>query len=68
MQCLGEETTWLNDIRSLLPTAKLQHRGPRPRIPVTVRPLNKRRHANDRSKTIVAVEGSHPGPQVGVIA
>lgn len=43
----GEENTWLNDIHSLLATAKLQHCGPRPRIPVTVRPLNKRRHAND---------------------
>ncbi|KAI5215995.1 Protein Prrc2B [Manis pentadactyla] len=31
----GEENTWLDDIRSLLPTGKLQGRGPRPRVPVT---------------------------------
>lgn len=45
----GEGDTRLNDIHSLLPTTKLQHCGPRLRIPVTVRPLNKRRHTNDTS-------------------
>lgn len=73
----GEENTWLDDIRSLLPTGKLQGRGPRPRVPATVRPLNKRSPAKAQLLVITHYQrqdnsgsrGSVPGPQRwGIIA